>query len=327
MLISCHDLKFDLLVSIPKHINSKYLLALSCISPYICREIFYSLRPAHYITLAIAVLLIAYLYWGGNTMPPSKPEQSERPTGMPMGGGGGTVKAASFDSILAASRAALPQTASGELANIEKELAAIHDSSKMAAIFVRMAHVWEINKFQPVAAYYGAKAAKLENSQKKLNFAGQFFLDLMHGDSISQSVQLWEANEAIECFKRSLEIEPDNDTTKLLLASTYIDGTGETMQGVQMLLALTREKPDNLPANLLLGRLAVKSGQFDKAIKRFEGILAKYPDNSEALYFMAEAYKGKGDKQKAIELFEKCKKIVNKPEFSREIDQYINSFK
>jgi len=283
------------------------------------------LRPAHYITLAIAIALIAFLYWGGNTIPPSKPVLSERPTGMPPGSN--PMKTASFDSVLAASKAALPKEASDELNNIEKELAATHDSSRMAAVFLKLAHLWDVNKFQPVAAYYGAKAAKLENSEKKLNFAGQFFLDLMRRDDVSPSMQLWEANEAIECFKRSLEINPDNDTTKLLLASTYIDGTGETMQGVQMLLALTREKPDYLPANLLLGRLAVKSGQFDKAITRLEGILKKYPDNSEALYFLAEAYKGKGDKQKAIELFEKCKKIVNKPEFTKEVDQYINSFK
>ncbi len=251
----------------------------------------------------------------------------QRTTGMPMASGSGLVKPASFDSILTASRAGLPKPALDEINTIEKELAATSDSTKMAANFLRIAHIWEINKFSPAAAYFGAKAAKLENSEKKLNFAGQFFLELMHSDGNPEAMQLWEANEAIACFKRSLEIDPGNDSTKVLLASTYIDGTGETMQGVQMLLALTREKPDYLPANLLLGRLAIKSGQFDKAIKRYEGILQKYPDNSEALYFMAEAYKGKGDKQKAIELFEKCKKIVNKPDFTRDIDKYINSFK
>jgi cytochrome c-type biogenesis protein CcmH/NrfG len=113
----------------------------------------------------------------------------------------------------------------------------------------------------------------------------------------------------------------------MALAASFIEGTGETMQGVQMLLSITREKPDNVPANLMLGRLAIQSGQFDKAVQRFETVLKSEPENTEALYFLAEAYKGKGNKQKAIELFEKCKKIVNNPEFNRDIDQYINSFK
>lgn len=245
--------------------------------------------------------------------------------GMPPGAS--MVQPASFDSILTASKLRLAKSAAEEIKNIENELTASHDSSGMAVVFTRLAHVWEQNKFLPVAAYYGAKGAKLENSEKKLNFAGQFFLDLMNDSSVSESVRMWEAKEAVDCFTRSKDINPDNDTTKVKLATAYIDGTNETMQGVQLLLGITREKPDNLLANLMLGRLAVKSGQFDKAIKRLEGLLEKYPDNTEAIYFLAEAYKGKGDKVKAVELFEKCKKIVNKPEFSKEIDDYINSFK
>jgi hypothetical protein len=45
------------------------------------------------------------------------------------------------------------------------------------------------------------------------------------------------------------------------------------------------------------------------------------------MYFLAEAYKGLGDKQKAIELFEKCKTLVKNPDFTREVDNYIKTFK
>ena len=78
---------------------------------------------------------------------------------------------------------------------------------------------------------------------------------------------------------------------------------------------------------MMLGKLAVQSGQFEKAVKRFETILRQEPKNTEAMYFMAAAYKGLGNKEKAIALLEECKKLVNKPEFSKDIDQYINSFK
>jgi cytochrome c-type biogenesis protein CcmH/NrfG len=113
----------------------------------------------------------------------------------------------------------------------------------------------------------------------------------------------------------------------MALAASYIEGTGETMQGVQLLLGVTREKPNNIQANLMLGRLSIQSGQFDKALGRFETVLKQEPENTEALYFLAETYKGKGNKEKAIELFEKCKKVVNKPQFSKDIDAYVNSFK
>jgi tetratricopeptide (TPR) repeat protein len=287
------------------------------------------LRPVHYITIAAAIALTAFLYWGGNTTPPAKTGAAamQQPPQM-MGGtpGPNTVKPASFDSLLAASRKQLPKTVADTVATIENELKAIRDSAQMASVFLRLAHVWEVNKYAPIAAYFGARAAKLENSEKKLNFAGQFFLDLMHEDT-SSAMHMWEAQEAVDCFKRSLAVNPNSDSTKMALAAGYIEGTGETMQGVQLLLSITREKPDNIPANMLLGKMAIQSGQFDKAQKRFEGILKLHPENAEAMYFLAEVYKSKGDKEKAVEWFEKCKKLVNRPEFSRDVDQYISTIK
>ena len=284
------------------------------------------MRVTHYITLAIAIALIALLYWGGNTVPPAKKPGAET---QPMAGaaqGPNTMKPASFDSIVTASRKQLPKTAADTVMTIENELTAMHDSSRMASVFIRLSAVWERNKIMPVAVYYNAKAAKLENSEKKLTFAGQNFLQLMENES-SPSVQVWEAREAVSCLEQSLKINPDNEDTKLALATGYIEGTGEPMKGVQILLAITREKPDDVPANMLLGRMSIQSGQFDKAVGRFETVLKQEPDNKEALFFLAQAYEGKGDKPKAIEMLEKCKKIVNNPEFSKEIDKRINSLK
>ncbi len=285
------------------------------------------MRVTHYITLAVAIALIALLYWGGNTVPPAKkPGANMQPTAGAMTQGPNTMKAASFDSILTASRRQLPKTAVDTVNTIENELTAIRDSSRMASVFIHLSGVWERGNMLPVAAYYKAKSAKLENSEKKLTFAGQNFLQLMENES-SPSVQMWEATEAVGCLEQSLKINPDNEDTKLALATGYIEGTGEPMRGVQILLAITREKPDDVAANMLLGRMSIQSAQFDKAIGRFETILKKEPENKEALYFMAQAYEGKGDKHKAIEMLEKCKQVVDNPEFSKEIDKHINSLK
>jgi len=251
----------------------------------------------------------------------------QRPSaGGAVAQGPNTMKPASFDSIITASKKQLPKTAADTVLTIENELAATRDSSRMAAVFMRLSKVWERNNLLPVAAYYNAKAAKLENSQKKLTFAGQLFLQLMEHEG-ERSMQQWEAGEAIGCLEQSIKLDSTDEDTKLALATGYIEGTGQPMQGVQILLAITRQKPDDIPANMLLGRMSVQSGQFDKAIGRFETVLKLEPENKEALYFLAQAYEGKGDKAKAIELLEKCKKVVNNPEFSRDIDQHINSLK
>jgi thioredoxin-like negative regulator of GroEL len=285
------------------------------------------LRVTHYITLAIAIALIALLYWGGNTVPPAKKLVANmQPTAGAMTQGPNTMKPASFDSIVSASRRQLPKTVADSVLTIENELTAMRDSSGMASVFMRLSGVWKRNNIATVAAYYMGKEAKLENSEKKLTFAGQNFLQLMENEG-SPSVQLWEAKEAVSCLEQSLKIDPDNEETKLGLATGYIEGTGEPMRGVQILLAITRDKPDDIPANMLLGRMSIQSAQFDKAVGRFETILKQEPENKEALYFQAQAYEGKGDKKKAIEILEKCKKVVNNPDFSKDIDQHINSLK
>lgn len=281
------------------------------------------MRPVHYITVVAAIALIAILYFGGNTVPPKKEGAA-----APMAAGNSaphSVKPASFDSILTAARQQLPAHAAEEIKTIENKITAMRDSSRMAVVFDTLAHVWQEHKQIPVAAYYYLQSGKLENSEKKLTFAAQLFLELARKAN-SEEAQAWSGQMAIEGFNRALQINPNNDTTKVNLAECYI-GTGETMQGVLMLRDVTEKDPDNVQANLILGQQGIVSGQLDKALGRFEKVLKKEPKNVEALLGSAEVYKSKGNAQKAIELLEQSKKVMNNPEFNNDIDQYIKSFK
>ncbi len=240
---------------------------------------------------------------------------------------GPSIDPASTDSIATAGLMHLPAHAAKDLKALEQQLTGIRDSTAMSPVYDDLSKLWQEHKNLPMAGYARAKSAHLAHSEKKLNFAGQFFLDLIHQGSDAPSVMMWEAQQAIGCFNEALAINPDNDTTKLALASGYIDGTGEVMKGVGILREVTSKDPNHIPANLMLGRMSIQSGQFDKAVTRYETVLKQDPNNREALYFGAEAYKGKGDKAKAIELLERCKKVVNSPAFSSDIDNYIKTFK
>lgn len=287
------------------------------------------MRPVHYISLAVAITLVALLYWGGNTIPPrGKAEVAmQRPSSAgEVSPAPGTMKPASVDSIITASKQQLPKTVADSVSTIENELAAIRDSAKMAVVFNKLSALWERAKQYRPAFYYKAKAAKLENSEKTLTFAGQLFLELMENEH-DRSLQLWEASEAITVLERALEINGKNEEAILALAAAYIQGSDQPMKGVMMLREMTKEQPEHVAANMLLGRMSIQSNQLDKAVTRFETVLKKEPENKEALYFLAQAHEGLGNKAKAIETLEKLKKIVNKPEFSKDIDQHINSLK
>lgn len=290
----------------------------------------FSLRSIHYITIAAALGLMALIYFGGNTTPP-KPKEATAQAGAsergPMQGGGAAVmrQEASFDSIRAAAQKTLPQHALSELQSVEKSIAQLHDSVQMAPLFTHYAQIWQEHKQFPVAAYYYSLAAKLENSEKKLNFAAQLFLELGRKEQTA-TVQTWEINNAIHSFDELLKINPNNDTAKIGLAECYF-GTGEAMKGVVLLKDIIQKYPEHVPANLMLGQQGLVSGQFDKAQQRFQNVLKNDPKNMEAMLGLAEAYKGLGENQKAVALLEQCKKAINNPDFSRDVDNYIKTIK
>lgn len=264
------------------------------------------------------------MYWGLNTTPPNN-----QPEGAEMAANSDShshTAPLSVDSMITAIENTLPEHAAEDLADHKTRLATVDTDSAKYNIFKAIGDLLLEHKQFVAAIYYYTEGAKLDNSEKSLNFAGRFNLELMRNAPTLQ-VKEWATQNAISSFERSLEINPDNDTVKMALASAYVDGTGQPMQGIQILLGITRKDPDNVPANLMLGQLSMRSGQTDKAISRFETVLKIEPENTEAMLPLAEAYKNKGNKQKAIELFEKSKVIIDNPQFSSDIDEYINSFK
>lgn len=281
------------------------------------------MRTSHYITIIAAAALIAALYFFANTTPPK--EDVTPPMAQADSHEGHDHASFLIEPYIDSVRALLPDHANQELSTLEESAEKTTGISK-ANIYKDMAELWLQHKNATVAAYYFSQWAKLDNSEKSLNFAGRFNLDLFH-NAKQADVQGWATQQAIGHFEESLKLNPNNDTVKMALASCYIDGTPQPMQGIQLLLGIVREKPNNVPANLMLGQLSIRSGQMDKAKDRFEKVLAVEPNNTEALYFLAEVYKSKGDKEKAIELLERCKEIINNPQFNQEIDNYIKSFK
>jgi len=276
--------------------------------------------------IGVGLAVLALLYFFGIRNQEGGGHQHEAGTEKEAKGASGPmmpqndVEAAEFSDIY---QAALAKLSAADVVK-EKQISS-KANGPSPELFRDQAEFWE-KKDLNVAAHFYKEGALLENTEKSLTFAGNL-LTLQMANTPEAEIKEWQANAAIECFTKALEKKPENLDTKIALASCYIDGTGEIMKGVGALKEVTAADNDNLPANLLLGKLSVQSGQHEKAIKRLNVVLSQDSKNSEAMYFLAETYKNMGNKEKAIDLFEQCKKIVNNPDFSAEIDNYINTFK
>lgn len=281
------------------------------------------MTKAPLISVLIALLLVAGIYFGGNTTPPKPKETTEKPANA-AGQMNQKINALDVDSLIIASKKSLAQHALSELQAVDIQMRNVTDSVQLAPIMTQYAQIWQEHKQFPLAAYYYSLAAKLEKSEKKLTFAAQLFLDLARKEH-SAELQTWEADNAISGFEEILKLNPSNDSIKLALAECYF-GTGEAMKGVVLVKEITTKEPENKAANLLLGQQGLISQQFDKAKQRFETVLKNDPKNVEAMLGLAEALKGLGETQKAKALLEDCKKIINNPAFAKDIDEYIKTF-
>jgi cytochrome c-type biogenesis protein CcmH/NrfG len=139
----------------------------------------------------------------------------------------------------------------------------------------------------------------------------------------------WLTNEAISCFEQAIANDSTNEDLKIGLGSCYLFGRGrhgdpqETMKGIQQLLGVVRRDSNNMKAQLMLGIGGLISGQNDKAIARLQKVVQTQPDNIEAVAFLADAYVAVGDKAQAIRWYEVSKRLVNNPDYSREVDERI----
>ena len=176
-----------------------------------------------------------------------------------------------------------------------------------------------------VEAYYTLNLAQQQKDPKLMARAGDLF-EATAAISDDNTLHQYLADQAVLSYK-SLLILDSTTENRLKLATAYMDQGTAPMQGVGILLDVVSRDSNNADAQFLLGKFGMVSHQYDKAIGRLEKVVYLRPQNYDALFLLAEAYREKGDKEKAIQLLEKCSKMVDKPELKKEIEQYISNIK
>jgi tetratricopeptide (TPR) repeat protein len=184
-----------------------------------------------------------------------------------------------------------------------------------------LAQKWDdVEQPVPSALYLEQIASQEPRLNNWLN-AGERFMkafDLTR-DSVLQPALLQKANLA---YTKAFELDSTNVDAKTGLGITIVNGMGMPMKGIAMLLDVVKKDPNNLKANMSLGTFAIKSGQFDKAITRFNDIIAKKP-SPDAYFYLATAYENLGKKKEAVAAYLNSKKLAANPTLSKFIDKRV----
>lgn len=267
-----------------------------------------------------ALLLLSGLFFFGKTSKEKKAIPEDMSAIVP-----------SFDvhKAIDSLRVSLTSSQQVSLQKLENNVTRGDVKNQTAHQYSALADFWKDSAQQIIPyIYYLSEAAKLDNSEKNLTFAGQFILENMRREG-RPDLKLWEAQTAAGLFEQALKLNPSSHELKIGLGSCFVYGPGmtgdpqETMKGIQKLLEVVREDSANMKAQMVLGIASVISNQADKGIERLTKVVSFDPHNLEAVSWLADAYASKGDAANAKKWYEQSKHIVNNPAFSKEVDDRI----
>ncbi len=260
----------------------------------------------------IAVLGII-IYFGLSTTPPA-----------------GSEKAAPFKQAAGIDLAALINKAKSQIDKkylpqivlLESELSASRNADQKAQVYKKMVAVWDSAGAKIISAEYAASVARITDQAKDYSFAGEKLITAMQNASDSSMAHAL-SEESFKVLQRAIELDTTNDDNKVNMAICLMEGKTDVMSGVKILLPLVKKNPNHLKANYILGKFAVVSGQYEKAIARLEKVINLDKHFTSAYIVLSQAYIKMGNKTKAMETLKECKKNLDDLQAKAELQKMI----
>lgn len=202
----------------------------------------------------------------------------------------------------------------------------IKQSVKDPVFFDSIAKFWDQQKRPDLASHYLEKKALRTNTAKDWFLAGnRYYYSIQFIRDETERPVLYQC--AIRSFKNGLKLEPNNNDSKIMLASCFVEGTDSPMEGISLLKEVERNDSNNVKLQVTFAFFSVKSGQMDKAITRFNKVLELDPDYIEAYLHLADIYEQMNNLDKTVEALEKYAARTNDPTAKLEVEKYIKQLK
>lgn len=252
------------------------------------------------IVLATGFLLFSLLYFGFSPKPKKIASiESNR-----------VISSATVDinNLIRAVQDSLSSDQRSYLITLEKEIEASENESNKTNLLKRLSSKWFEYGQPQIAGFYAEKVAEVENTVEAWSITGTTYAAAFKG-KFSEKVKDFALTNATAAFENAISLDPSAMQPKVNLALCYVEKPlkDNPMKGILMLVDLNKQYPDNPLVLTNLGRLAIQTGQWDKAIQRLGRAVEIDPTNRNANCLLAQAYAETGEKEKATIYMEKCK--------------------
>ncbi len=201
----------------------------------------------------------------------------------------------------------IPSDSLSWLSSLENSIKVSGDMKEKAELYKKLSGWWYRQNRVDLAGYYAEKVAEIENTDAAWAIAGTTYTS--DASALSNESKQFCQDKSVEVFEKAIQLAPNNIAHQVNLALCYVNHppADMPMKGIQLLLDINKKEPENVMVLLTLARLAIKTGQFDKAIARLEKVIAVEPDNVQAACLLADAYSSVGNSEKANSWAKKCK--------------------
>lgn len=255
---------------------------------------------AQYALIAGSIALFAALYFGFDTKTDLQraTETSRSITG----------EVTSAENLAAEAKSKLKPEQAAQIADLEGKLQNAAVEADKVALLKQLSGAWYRLGELPLAGAVAEEVALIENADTAWSVAGALFFSALK--TVSDPVQrAYCGDHAVKAFENAASLHPDHVEHRVNLALVYAENPppDNPMKAVLMLRDLERQYPDQAAVYNALGRLAIKTGQWQKAVERLEKSWSLDPKNPNTPCLLAEAYKGAGDTAKSATFAKRCK--------------------
>jgi tetratricopeptide (TPR) repeat protein len=277
-----------------------------------------NIRSKQIILISAVLLLVVFLFTRdikGLVKP--KEDTTAAPAAGPMQAEAAQIN---LDEVSTVGKNLVGSAVAKEISTMENEFKT-SNGSKKTNLAAALAKKWDAVD-QPVpSALYLEMVAQQEKTLDSWLASGEKLMKAFDNSRDSTLLQplLQKANAS---YSAAVALDSTNLDAKTGLGITIVNGMGMPMQGIAMLMDVVKKDPKNLKANMSLGIFAIKSGQFDKAITRFNDIIAIKP-SPDAYFYLATSYESLGKNKEAIDAYLQSKKLAGNLTLSKFIDRKV----
>ncbi|MCB0375900.1 MAG: tetratricopeptide repeat protein [Sinomicrobium sp.] len=209
--------------------------------------------------------------------------------------------------LLKNAKAALSSAQNGRVFLLEQELAQTELDSAKVEKLERLSGTWFEFGEPAIAGYYAQEIAELLGTEESWSIAGTTYTICLQ-QSTETKVRDYCSGRAIRAFENAISLDPEELAHQVNLALVYTEypPADNPMRGILMLRELNDAHPNNVLVMNTLARLAIKTGQYDRAIQRLERSLELEADNQNTICLLATAYESAGQTEKAAQFAARC---------------------